>query len=45
MKHGLLSQNGSGVGRRVKEKDLNRNKKNTSSGIGVSADSEDTMND
>ncbi|GJR72839.1 retrovirus-related pol polyprotein from transposon TNT 1-94 [Tanacetum coccineum] len=45
MEHGLLSQNGSGVGRGVKEKDLNRNKKNTSSGIGVSADSEDTMND
>nr|GEW97361.1 ATPase, F1/V1/A1 complex, alpha/beta subunit, zinc knuckle CX2CX4HX4C [Tanacetum cinerariifolium] len=32
-------------GRRVKEKDLNRNMKNTSSGIGVSTNSEDTMND
>ncbi|GJU38161.1 hypothetical protein Tco_1186515 [Tanacetum coccineum] len=33
------------VGRGVKEKDLNRNKKSTSSGIGVSTDSEDNMND
>ncbi|GJS93293.1 RNA-directed DNA polymerase, eukaryota, reverse transcriptase zinc-binding domain protein [Tanacetum coccineum] len=32
-------------GRGVKEKDLNRNKKNTSSGISVSTDSEDTMYD
>nr|GEV46981.1 hypothetical protein [Tanacetum cinerariifolium] len=30
---------------RVKEKDLNRNKKNTSSVIGVSKDSDDTIND
>ncbi|GKA03506.1 probable leucine-rich repeat receptor-like protein kinase [Tanacetum coccineum] len=45
MEHGFLSQKGSGGGRGVKEKDLNRNKKNTSSGIGVSTDSEDTMND
>ncbi|GJT69783.1 cytokinin dehydrogenase 3-like protein [Tanacetum coccineum] len=33
------------VGRGVKKKDLNRNKKNTSSGTSVSADSDDTMND
>ncbi|GKE36464.1 probable leucine-rich repeat receptor-like protein kinase [Tanacetum coccineum] len=45
MERGFLSQKGSGGGRGVKEKDLNRNKKNTSSGIGVSMDSEDTMND
>ncbi|GKB08743.1 zinc finger, CCHC-type containing protein [Tanacetum coccineum] len=32
-------------GRGVKEKDLNRNKNITSSGIGVFTDSEDTMND
>ncbi|GJR35489.1 retrovirus-related pol polyprotein from transposon TNT 1-94 [Tanacetum coccineum] len=35
----------SGGGSGVKEKDLNRNKKNTSSGIGVFTDSNDTMND
>nr|GEY16683.1 hypothetical protein [Tanacetum cinerariifolium] len=45
MKRGFLSQKGSGGGRGVKEKDLNRNKKNTASGIDVSTDSEDTMND
>ncbi|GKG05334.1 hypothetical protein Tco_0325420, partial [Tanacetum coccineum] len=45
MEHGFLSQKGSERGRDVKEKDLNRNKKNTSLGIGVSTDSEDTMND
>ncbi|GKF95918.1 hypothetical protein Tco_0288653, partial [Tanacetum coccineum] len=45
MEHSFLSQKGSGRGRGVKEKDLNGNKKNTSSGIGVSTDSEDTMND
>ncbi|GKA56294.1 kinase-like domain, phloem protein 2-like protein, partial [Tanacetum coccineum] len=45
MEHGFLSQKGSERGRGVKEKDLNRNKKNTSLGIGVSTDSEDTMND
>ncbi|GJU94607.1 cytokinin dehydrogenase 3-like protein [Tanacetum coccineum] len=45
MKCSFLSQKGSGRGRGVKEKDLNGNKKNTSSGIGVSTDSEDTMND
>ncbi|GJY31853.1 hypothetical protein Tco_0415348 [Tanacetum coccineum] len=45
MERGFLSQKGSRVRRGVKEKDLNRNKKNTSLGIGVSTDSEDTMND
>ncbi|GKG04727.1 hypothetical protein Tco_0315114, partial [Tanacetum coccineum] len=45
MECGFLSQKRSGVGRGVKEKDLNKNKKNTSSGIGVSADSKVTLND
>ncbi|GKC67980.1 hypothetical protein Tco_1100578, partial [Tanacetum coccineum] len=45
MERGFLSQKGSGGGRGVKEKELNRNKKHTASGIGVSTDSEDTMND
>ncbi|GJY17876.1 hypothetical protein Tco_0389367 [Tanacetum coccineum] len=45
MERGFLSQKGSVGGRGVKEKDLNRNKKNTSSDIGLSMDSEDTMND
>ncbi|GKA43347.1 retrovirus-related pol polyprotein from transposon TNT 1-94, partial [Tanacetum coccineum] len=45
IEHSFLSQKRSEGGRGVKEKDLNRNKKNTSSGIGVSTDSEDTMND
>ncbi|GJY47368.1 cytokinin dehydrogenase 3-like protein [Tanacetum coccineum] len=45
MERGFLSQKGSGRGRGVKEKDLNRNKMNTSSGIRVSTDSDDTMND
>ncbi|GJT77750.1 cytokinin dehydrogenase 3-like protein [Tanacetum coccineum] len=44
-RHGFLSQKGSGGGRGVKEKDLKRNKKNSASGIGVSTDLEDTMND
>ncbi|GKB10880.1 hypothetical protein Tco_0844803, partial [Tanacetum coccineum] len=35
----------SGGGRGVKEKDLNRNKKSTTLGIGEFTDSEDTMND
>ncbi|GJX66997.1 cytokinin dehydrogenase 3-like protein [Tanacetum coccineum] len=43
MERGFLSQKGSRRGRGVKEKDLNRNLKNTSSGIGVSMDSDDTM--
>nr|GEZ06372.1 zinc knuckle CX2CX4HX4C [Tanacetum cinerariifolium] len=45
MEQGFLSHKGSGVGRGVKEKNLNWNKKNTSSTIGVSTDSDDTMND
>ncbi|GKB37698.1 zinc finger, CCHC-type containing protein [Tanacetum coccineum] len=45
MKHGFLSQKGSGGGRGVKEKSLNRNSMNTSSGIGVSMESDDTMNE
>ncbi|GJZ50917.1 hypothetical protein Tco_0605432 [Tanacetum coccineum] len=45
MERGFLSQKGSGIGRGVKEKDLNSNKKNTYSGISVSTDSDDTMND
>ncbi|GJS81791.1 putative ribonuclease H-like domain-containing protein [Tanacetum coccineum] len=46
MERGFLSQKCSGGGGRgVKEKDLNRNKKNTFSGIGVSMDSKDTMYD
>nr|GEU98885.1 transposon Ty3-G Gag-Pol polyprotein [Tanacetum cinerariifolium] len=44
MKRGFLSQKESGRGRDVKEQDLNRNLKNTSLGIGVSTDSDDTMN-
>ncbi|GKA35730.1 zinc finger, CCHC-type containing protein [Tanacetum coccineum] len=42
MERGFFSQKGSGVGRGVKEKNVNRNKMNTSSGIGVSTD---TMNE
>ncbi|GKE35054.1 hypothetical protein Tco_1454376 [Tanacetum coccineum] len=45
MEHGFLSQQGSGGGRGVTEKDLNRNKKNTFSGIGVTTESDDTMSD
>ncbi|GJV09272.1 cytokinin dehydrogenase 3-like protein [Tanacetum coccineum] len=45
MERGFLSQKGSERGRGVKEKDLNRNKKITSSGIGMFTDSEDTTND
>ncbi|GKC89640.1 retrovirus-related pol polyprotein from transposon TNT 1-94 [Tanacetum coccineum] len=45
MERGFLSQKESGRGRGVKEKDLNGNKKNTSSCIGVSTVSEDSMND
>ncbi|GKC72398.1 cytokinin dehydrogenase 3-like protein [Tanacetum coccineum] len=44
MERGFFNQKGSRRGRGVKEKDLNRNLKNTSSGIGVSTDSDDTMN-
>ncbi|GKA44823.1 hypothetical protein Tco_0737619 [Tanacetum coccineum] len=39
------SQLGSGGGRGVKEKSLNRNSMNTSSGIGTSTESDDTLND
>ncbi|GJU18752.1 hypothetical protein Tco_1146718 [Tanacetum coccineum] len=45
MEHGFLSQKKSGGGRGVKEKSLNRNLMNTSSGIGVSTESIDTMNE
>ncbi|GKD32978.1 zinc finger, CCHC-type containing protein [Tanacetum coccineum] len=45
MKHGFLSQKGSGGGRGVKEKSLNRNSMNTSLGIGVFTKSDDTMNE
>ncbi|GJV73078.1 hypothetical protein Tco_1493073 [Tanacetum coccineum] len=45
MKRGFLSQKGSGRERGVKEKDLNENKKNTTSGIGLSTESDDTMNE
>nr|GEV58188.1 hypothetical protein [Tanacetum cinerariifolium] len=41
----VLSQKGSGVGRGVKEKSLNRNTMNTSLGIGVSMELDDTMNE
>ncbi|GJX10062.1 RNA-directed DNA polymerase, eukaryota, reverse transcriptase zinc-binding domain protein [Tanacetum coccineum] len=45
MKHRFLSQKGRGRGRGVKEKDLNGNKRNTTSGIGLSTESDDTMNE
>nr|GEW53184.1 hypothetical protein [Tanacetum cinerariifolium] len=45
MEHGFLSQKDSGVGRGVKEKNLNRNKTNNALGIGVSTKSDDTMNE
>ncbi|GKE99046.1 hypothetical protein Tco_0022397 [Tanacetum coccineum] len=45
MKRAFLSQKGSGGGRGVKVKSLNRNPMNTSSGIGVSTESDDTMNE
>ncbi|GKB82603.1 cytokinin dehydrogenase 3-like protein [Tanacetum coccineum] len=45
MERGFLSQKGSGVGKGVKEKGFNRIKKNTFSGISVSRDSDDTIND
>nr|GEY53170.1 hypothetical protein [Tanacetum cinerariifolium] len=44
MERGFPSQKRSGRERGVKEKDLNRNMENTSSGIGVSTDSDATMN-
>ncbi|GKA50499.1 cytokinin dehydrogenase 3-like protein [Tanacetum coccineum] len=45
MERGFLSQKGSGGGRWVKEKSLNRNSMNTSPGIGMSTESDDTMNE
>ncbi|GKE93713.1 hypothetical protein Tco_1574808, partial [Tanacetum coccineum] len=45
MKRDFLSQKGSGGGRGVKEKSLNRSPLNTSSVIGVSTEPNDTMND
>nr|GFA06564.1 hypothetical protein [Tanacetum cinerariifolium] len=42
---GLRSQNGSGRVKGVKEKDLNTNRMNTTSGIGLSMESDDTMNE
>ncbi|GKE31045.1 hypothetical protein Tco_1450367, partial [Tanacetum coccineum] len=45
IERGFLSQKGSGGGRGVNEKSLNRNSTNTSPGIGVSTESDDTMND
>ncbi|GKC37772.1 hypothetical protein Tco_1050156 [Tanacetum coccineum] len=45
MKRGFLSQKGSGGGRGVKDKSLNRNLMNTSSGIGVSMEFDDTINE
>nr|GEY13305.1 hypothetical protein [Tanacetum cinerariifolium] len=44
MERRFLSQKGSGRGRGLKEMDLHRNLKNTYSSIGVSMDSDDTMN-
>ncbi|GKE32169.1 hypothetical protein Tco_1451491, partial [Tanacetum coccineum] len=45
MERGFLSQKGSGGGRGVKEKDLKRNKTNIASSMGVSMESDDTMNE
>nr|GEX81683.1 hypothetical protein [Tanacetum cinerariifolium] len=45
MECGFLSQKGSEGGRGIKENDLNRNKMNTTSGMGVSTKSDDTMNE
>ncbi|GKB01454.1 retrovirus-related pol polyprotein from transposon TNT 1-94 [Tanacetum coccineum] len=45
MERGFLSQKGSGVGRGVKEKNVNGSKTNTSSGIGVSTESDNSMNE
>nr|GEW71644.1 hypothetical protein [Tanacetum cinerariifolium] len=42
---GFFNQKGSRGGRGVKEKSLNRNSTNNSSGIGVSTKSDDTMNE
>ncbi|GJV99575.1 retrotransposon protein, putative, ty1-copia subclass [Tanacetum coccineum] len=45
MERGFLNQKGSGGGGGVKEKSLNRNLMNTFSGIGLSTESNDTMNE
>ncbi|GKD59904.1 cytokinin dehydrogenase 3-like protein [Tanacetum coccineum] len=45
IERGFRSQKGTRVGRGVKDKSLNRNLMNTSSGIGVSMESDDTMNE
>ncbi|GJW50796.1 hypothetical protein Tco_0092147 [Tanacetum coccineum] len=45
MKRGFLSQKGSGMGRGVKENNIDRNRMDTTSGIGLSMESDDTMND
>nr|GEX07754.1 hypothetical protein [Tanacetum cinerariifolium] len=45
MERGFLSQKDSGRGRGVKKKDLHGNKRNTTSDIGLSTESNDTMND
>nr|GEU96418.1 reverse transcriptase domain-containing protein [Tanacetum cinerariifolium] len=45
IKRRFLIQKGSRRGRGVKEKDLNKNKRNTTSGIGLSIESDDTMNE
>ncbi|GKA23023.1 late embryogenesis abundant protein, LEA-14 [Tanacetum coccineum] len=45
MEQGFLSQKGSGVGRGVKENSLNRNLINMSLSIGMSMESNDTMNE
>nr|GEU70384.1 hypothetical protein [Tanacetum cinerariifolium] len=45
MERGFLSQKGSRVGRGVKDKDLNGNKRNTTLGIGLSIELDDNMNE
>nr|GFB15115.1 hypothetical protein [Tanacetum cinerariifolium] len=45
IERGFLSQKRSGVGRGVKEKNVNGNKTNTFSGIGVSIKSDNTINE
>ncbi|GKB48520.1 hypothetical protein Tco_0899273, partial [Tanacetum coccineum] len=45
MEHRFLSQKGSGEGKGVKEKNLNRNKINTSSGIGMSTELDVTLSE
>ncbi|GKA26425.1 putative ribonuclease H-like domain-containing protein [Tanacetum coccineum] len=45
IERGFLSQKGSEVGKGVKEKNLNKNTMNNALGIGVSTESDDTMNE